>query len=71
MASEEKRNVPPMKYYRDQLVRFKVDGRVLQGVVKIADFGGSFENNFHSYDIFVQAEDTLYKHVPEANIFEI
>lgn len=65
------RQLPPMKYVKGQVVQFKCEGAVLQGVIKILDFGGSFENDYHSYDIYVQADNTLYKHVPEADISEV
>lgn len=56
-------NLHPMKFKLGDKVRFTFDGNVLVGIVKIADFGGSMESNYHSYDIF--AEGCLYKHVPE------
>lgn len=44
-------------------------GAVLHGVIEVADFGGSFAHDYHSYDIYVEKDNTLYKHVPEADIF--
>lgn len=52
-----------MKFKLGDKVRFRVNGNELFGIVKIADVGGSVENNYHSYDIF--AEGCLYKHIPE------
>lgn len=59
----KKQNFPPMKFKLGDKVRFTFDGIELVGIVKIADFGGSIENAYHSYDIF--AEGCLHKHVPE------
>ncbi|AVK84533.1 hypothetical protein C3943_13600 [Lysinibacillus sp. B2A1] len=56
-------NLPPMKFKLGDKVRFTFNDNELIGVVKIADFGGSIENDYHSYDIF--AEGCLYKHIPE------
>ena len=64
------RNFPPMKYTKGQKVQFKCDGTTLHGIIKILDFGGSFDNDYHSYDILVREENMLYKHIPEAEIFE-
>lgn len=64
-------NLPPMKYLKEQEVKFNYYGVVLQGVIEILDFGGSLEHNYHSYDIYVVESNTLYKHIPEADIFEL
>nr|AUH26700.1 hypothetical protein [Streptococcus thermophilus] len=42
----------------------------MHGIIKILDFGSSFDNDYHSYDILVREENMLYKHIPEAEIFE-
>ncbi|HDV0868501.1 TPA: hypothetical protein RHK77_002719 [Enterococcus faecalis] len=54
------RNFPPMKYTKGQKVQFKCDGKTLHGIIKILDFGGSFDNDYHSYDILVREENMLY-----------
>lgn len=64
-------NLPPMKYCKEQEVKFNYYGEVLQGVIEILDFGGSLEHNYHSYDIYVEKSNTLYKHIPEADVIEI
>lgn len=71
MFFEKNWNLPPMKYLKEQEVKFNYYGEVLQGVIEILDFGGSLEHNYHSYDIYVEETNTLYKHIPEANVFEI
>ncbi|WP_035050907.1 hypothetical protein [Carnobacterium pleistocenium] len=71
MFFKDNRNLPPMKYLKEQEVKFNFNGEILQGVIEILDFGGSLENNYHSYDIYVEESNTLYKHIPEADVFEI
>lgn len=61
---------PPMKYVKKQEVAFTFQGTILCGVIEVADFGGSFEHDHHSYDIYVEKDNTLYKHVPEADVFQ-
>lgn len=58
---------PQMKFIVGDKVSFIIDGKRLLGVIEIADFGGSLENDYHSYDIFVAANNCLYKHIPEIN----
>jgi hypothetical protein len=69
MFSKDDHGLPPMKYFKGQEVKFDFNGETLQGIIEILDFGGSFENDFHSYDVYVATTDTLYKHIPEANIY--
>lgn len=59
-----------MKYFVRQEVNFKFnnEGEALRGLVEIADFVGAFEHDYHSYNIYVKENNTLYKHVPEAHI---
>jgi len=57
-------NLPPMKFNLGEKVRFTFNGHELVGIVKIADFGGSFEHDYHSYDIFAE-DGCFYKHIPE------
>ena len=51
-----------MKYRVGDKVRLD-SGEV--ATVAIADFGGSLDNDFHSYDILL-ASGILAKHIPEA-----
>lgn len=60
-----------MKFFKGQEVKFKFNDEILQGVIDILDFGGSLENEYHSYDIFVESSNTLYKHIPEKDISEL
>lgn len=59
------KNLPPMKFNLGDKVRFTISDNELVGIVKIADFGGAFEHDYHSYDIFVAEDNCLYKHIPE------
>lgn len=65
------RNMPPMKYFKGQEVEFKYYDKNLQGIIEILDYGGSLENKYHSYDIYVERTNTLYKHIPESDIFKV
>ncbi|MFJ7407165.1 MULTISPECIES: hypothetical protein [unclassified Lysinibacillus] len=58
-------NLPSMKFKLGDKVRFTINGNEMIGIVEIADYGGSMENDFHSYDIFVAEDNCLYKHIPE------
>lgn len=71
MFFEKNWNLPSMKYRKEQKVKFNYYGKSLQGVIEILDFGGSLEHDYHSHDIYVEESNTLYKHISEANIFEI
>ncbi|GAB2025097.1 hypothetical protein OfM1_11680 [Lactovum odontotermitis] len=65
--AELRRKFPPMKYKVGDKVSFKIQGEKLVGKIVVADFGGSFEHDFHSYD--VEAPDKgWYKHILEANL---
>lgn len=61
---------PPMKYSLGEEVQFKVNTFILSGVIYVADFGGAIGQPYHSYDVFVEEENCLYKHVPEKNILK-
>ncbi|NKC60602.1 hypothetical protein HED34_11590 [Vagococcus fluvialis] len=71
MFFKHNRNLPPMKYYKGQEVYFNYFGDKLQGIIEILDYGGSVENKYHSYDIYVDTVKTLYKHIPESDISEL
>lgn len=68
--------VEPPKFKRGDEVAFcavscNVDARRLRrvrGVIKIVDVGGAIGVNEHSYDIFSESENMLYKHVPESSV---
>lgn len=57
-------NLLPMKFKLGEKVQFTCNSNELVGIVEIADFGGSFEYDYHSYDIFSE-DGCLYKHIPE------
>ena len=69
MFSKNNHSLPPMKYFKGQEVKFDFNDETLQGIIEILDFGGWFEGDFHSYDVYVAKTDTLYKHVHEADIY--
>ena len=59
------------KYKRDDVVSFKFKDEVKTGTVYIVDSYGTFEQNEEpSYDILVESENTLYKHVRESKVDE-
>lgn len=46
-------------------VTFCIDGALKKGVVLVVDKNGTFEcPGISSYDIDVESENTLYKHIP-------
>lgn len=71
MFYKNKQNLPPMKYFKGQEVKFNFGEDTLQGVIDILDFGGALEHDYHSYDIYVEADNTLYKHIPEVDVSRI
>lgn len=59
------------KYKRNDVVSFKFNDAIKTGTVYIVDAYGTFEQNEEpSYDIFVESENTLYKHVRESKVDE-
>jgi len=70
-----KSNLGPMKYHVGDNVIFDFNGKILEGRIWNADFGGSLEmlGKCHSYDLESQidGETVLLKHVPEASVFKI
>ena len=54
------------KYDYGDKVSFVSNGREIEGVVYIIDAYGNFSNDKDvSYDILVEDENTLYKHIME------
>ena len=57
------------KYAYGDIVDFVMNDVVKEGVVAIIDAYGTFEQHIEaSYDIMIQKENTLYKHIPESCI---
>lgn len=57
------------KYKYGDLVQFQVDNNIKIGVVKIIDaYGTFFQIEESSYDLEVQKENCLYKHIRESRI---
>lgn len=60
------------KYDYGDKVSFVSDGREIEGVVYIIDAYGNFFNDKDvSYDILVEDENTLYKHITEKLITKV
>lgn len=54
------------KYNYKDIVKFEIDGEMKQGQVYIIDkYGTFFDDSDVCYDIFVESENMLYKHVNE------
>ena len=57
------------KYHLDEPVSFEINGEVKHGVVYIVDkYGTFFDDSDVSYDILVESENTLYKHIHERHV---
>ena len=55
------------RYKVDDIVQFGIGGKTLSGKIEIVDASGTFQQNDEpSYDIMVQEENTLYKHIRES-----
>lgn len=59
------------KYDYDDNVRFIINGKEVCGKVAIIDAYGTFEQDEEvSYDILVESENTLYKHIRESGLYQ-
>lgn len=59
------------KFKRNDIVRFECDGIVKQGYVYIVDaYGTFFQGDEPSYDVMIDEEKCLYKHIPESCILD-
>lgn len=59
------------KYKVGDFVSFIFDGIKKTGVVEIVDEYGTFEDDTDvSYDIYIQSENCLYKHIKEIGIIK-
>ena len=57
------------KFKVGDVVKFIAGARVLEGEVEIVDAWGTFwDKTDVSYDILVEKENMLYKHIPERDI---
>lgn len=65
--------IEQMRYLVGDKVEFRFGDRIVEGQVYIADFMGSLENDYHSYDVMVTDGDhkCLYKHLPEADLIKL
>lgn len=59
------------KYTYGDRVKFKIQDRVETGVIEIVDARGTFEQNDEpSYDIFIEKQNCLYKHILQSSVLE-
>ena len=59
------------KYTYEDVVKFKISGREIVGKVYIVDAYGTFDQDSQpSYDIIVDEENFLYKHIPESCVYQ-
>lgn len=59
------------KYKCGDIVQFKFNDSIKEGTVAIVDKYGTFEDDSDvSYDILVENENTLYKHLTEKSIVQ-
>ena len=74
---EKVKDLPDMKFQIGDKVSFidNVNDKKYVGVIEIRDFGGSFGNDFHTYDIMVddfevdgEKTQILFKHIKEEDI---
>ena len=57
------------KYTEGDRVQFTFDGQVKTGTVEIVDeYGTFFDDSDVSYDILIEEENTLYKHIREDRV---
>lgn len=57
------------KYTEGDRVQFTFNGQVKTGTVEIVDeYGTFFDDSDVSYDILIEEENTLYKHIREDRV---
>lgn len=67
VPKEIRDKMPEPKYNQGDIVRFEINDDVKTGEVFIVDKHGTFEQNEESsYDIMVEEENILYKHIRES-----
>lgn len=59
------------KYNHDEEVKFKLENKEYIGKVYIIDEYGTFEQSEEpSYDVKVESNNTLYKHIRESMLYK-
>ena len=59
------------KYTEGDHVQFTFDGQVKTGTIEIVDaYGAFFDESDVSYDILIEEENTLYKHIREDRVIK-
>ena len=59
------------KFKLNDKVSFTLQEEIIEGVIYIVDAYGTFDNpNEVSYDVLSEAENILYKHIPERLVKE-
>lgn len=57
------------KYKRNDKVSFEINGIVKRGYVYVVDaYGTFFQKDEPSYDVMVEEDNCLYKHIPESQV---
>ena len=57
------------RFKRNDIVHFKFNDEIKTGYVYIVDaYGTFFQTEQPSYDVMVETENCLYKHIPESNV---
>lgn len=57
------------KYTEGDIVKFEFNDEIKEGTVYIIDkYGTFFDDSDVSYDVLVEKENTLYKHLTEPSI---
>lgn len=57
------------KYTEGDIVKFEFNDEIKEGTVYIIDkYGTFFDDSDVSYDVLVEKENTLYKHLTESSI---
>ena len=60
------------KYKQGDLVQFEFNGKVKEGEISIVDASGTFYDKKNVYyDIMVDTEECLYKHICEKDLTKI
>lgn len=69
---KKRKNVPPAKYDVNDSVSFTMNDETKTGYIAIVDKYGTFEQSEEpSYDVYVDAENVLYKHIRQSSLTKL
>lgn len=72
LASNIKYKSKTVHYHQQDLVMFLFQTELKVGTIWIVDAYGTFEQNEEaSYDIYVEEENCLYKHIRQSDVFKV